>query len=56
MTHLAADYEQLNAETAELHRLVMEMRSHMGVTCVPSYSPHGSGEDPPPPCPTISLF
>jgi hypothetical protein len=47
MTHLAADYERLNAETGELCRLVMEMRSYMGGTCVPSYSPHGPGEDLP---------
>ena len=56
MTHLVADYKRLNVETIELRRLVMEMRSHTGGTCVPSYSPHGPGEDPPPPCPTMLLF
>ncbi|KAL9375223.1 hypothetical protein Peur_032102 [Populus x canadensis] len=56
MTHLAADYKRLNGETGEFRRLVMEMRSHMGGTCVPSYSPHGSDEDPPPPCLTMPLF
>jgi len=56
MTHLAADYERLNTETAELRQLVMEMRSYMGGICVPSYSPHSLGEDPPSPCPTMPLF
>jgi hypothetical protein len=56
MTHLAADYKRFNAETGELRRLVMEMKSHMDGTCVTSYSPHGPGEDPPPPCPTMPLF
>jgi hypothetical protein len=51
MTHFAVDYERLGAKTAELYQLVMEMRSHMGGTSVPSYSPHGPGENlslPPP--------
>jgi hypothetical protein len=39
MTHIVADYEQLDVKTTELYRLVMEMMSQMGGTCALSYSP-----------------
>jgi len=29
----------------------MEMRSQIGGTCAPFYSPHGPGKNPPPPPP-----
>jgi hypothetical protein len=54
MTHFAVDYERLGAKTAELHQLVMKMRSHMDGTSAPSYSPRGLGENlslPPSPMP-----
>jgi hypothetical protein len=35
MTHLAADYERLNAEMVKLHRLVMNTRSQMRGICAP---------------------
>jgi hypothetical protein len=39
MTHIVADYKQLNVKTTELYQLVMEMMSQMGGTCALSYSP-----------------
>jgi len=36
-THLTADYARLSAETAELHRLVMEMKTYMDGICAPPY-------------------
>jgi hypothetical protein len=57
-THLVVDYTRLSAEIAELRRLVKEMRLQMGGTCAPSYSPHGSDKDSPPPpfSPLAPLF
>ena len=48
MIHLVADYERLNIETAEFHRWVMEMRSHVDNACAPSYSSCGPSKDLPP--------
>jgi hypothetical protein len=35
--HFTADYARLSVEKAELHRLVMEMKSHMDGICAPPY-------------------
>jgi len=44
-THLNEKYKRLTADHKELHRVVMEMRSHMGDPFAPSYWPHGLDND-----------
>jgi len=52
MTHLTAETKQLSAETIELWRMYMKLKSQINGTCVPPYWPYGSNEDPPSPPPT----
>jgi hypothetical protein len=44
-THLNEKYKRLTEDHEELHRVVMEMRSHMGDPFAPSYWPYGLDDD-----------
>ena len=46
--HLTEKYERLSANYKELYRMVMDMRSHMGGTCMPPFSPFGPRNNQPP--------
>jgi hypothetical protein len=50
---LKQQYERLSTDYAQLHQMVMEIRSKMGDDpCAPSFWPYGPGNNqPPPPAP-----
>jgi hypothetical protein len=48
-THLNEKYKQFSTDYEELYRMVMDMKSQVGGTCVPSYWPHSPGDYQPPP-------
>ena len=57
--HLAEKYKQLSAIYEQLHQMIMNMSSHSGDTCAPSFWPYSSGNNqppPPPPSPALPLL
>jgi len=56
---LKQQYERLSMDYAQLHQMVMKIRSKMGDDpCAPSFWPYGPGNNqpPPPPPPAPPLF
>jgi hypothetical protein len=56
---LKQQYERLSTDYAQLHQMVMEIRSKIGDDpCAPSFWPYGLGNNqpPPPPPPAPPLF
>jgi hypothetical protein len=55
---LKQQYERLSTDYAQLHQMVMEIRSKMGDDpCAASFWPYGPGNNqPPPPPPALPLF
>jgi len=58
MIHLTEKYEQLSANYEQLCRMVIDIKSQMGGTCVPFFWPYGPGnnQSSPSPPPTLPLF
>lgn len=57
---LKQQYERLSTDYEQLHQMVMDIRSQMGIhdICAPLFWPFDSGNKhpPPPPPPATSLF
>lgn len=53
LVHLNEKHEQLSVNFKELCQIVMDMRSQISGTCAPSYWPHVSRDDQPPPSPPV---